>query len=179
LKKAGVHHSFELRCANQRNRARKRIDRRKNAATCRRRPITSALQSKSARFLASTTQANIEGGESPIATPGAGLRRASRHRERGRAREGRVSRSARTGWPASEIIKPPPPPSGVSEHHFGGAFQSGPPNPWTTPRPQKRPPFRCMSAMGHSGHRPVDQRCPLYPRKRTCLASNSMFALCQ
>ena len=30
MKKAGVHHSFELRCANQRNRARKRIDSRKN-----------------------------------------------------------------------------------------------------------------------------------------------------
>ena len=40
----------------------------KNATTCRSRPVTSALPSKSARFLASTTPANI-GCSNPIATP--------------------------------------------------------------------------------------------------------------
>ena len=60
-----VHHSFELRCANQRSRARKRIGRsRKRVATSRRRPETSALPSRSARFSASTTRANIGSGES-------------------------------------------------------------------------------------------------------------------
>ena len=29
-----------------------------------------------------------------------------------------------------------------------------------------------------SGHRPIDQGCPLCPRKRTCSAARSMSALC-
>ena len=55
-------HSFELRCANQPNRARAGIGRsRKSAARSRRRPVTGALPSRSARFSASTTRANTCG----------------------------------------------------------------------------------------------------------------------
>src|SRR5262249_50317507 len=48
------------RCTNQQDSLTKRIARsRKSAATCCRRPVTSALPTKSVRFLANTTPANI------------------------------------------------------------------------------------------------------------------------